>query len=89
MSNSCESHGTCGNVPCEPEVPSLLKHLVVVNCEARAAAMHIKEKLFGEERCCNAGCDPVDQSGYIGDLKRLARESEEVLSMLHAIAGAL
>lgn len=85
MSNSCQSVP----VPCENEVPGLLIHLSEINCEAMSVAKCIEEKLFGEEKRGNAPCDPIDQNGYIGSLKRLARDNFEVLEILRRIAGVL
>ena len=87
MSNSC----SCGNVPvpCDPEVPSLLNQLVEINEEFRASVNFIETQLFGDERCSNGGVDAIADSGYIGVLKRLVRDSRDVLSTIRKISDAL
>lgn len=86
MSNSCGAMP----VPCNPDsVPELIAQLVDINRESRATAIAIKEKLFGAEKCADGCSNSLDQSGYIGDLKRLIRETGEVMDALHFIASAL
>lgn len=85
MSNSCTSVA-----PCNPDsVPDLLAQLAEINRESRVTAINIKDKLFGEEKCNEKCCDPIEPNGYIGDLRRLVRDTGEVMEMLHVIANAL